>query len=119
MHAAAATAAACVHTGGSAAGAAFWSQGGRAVASQREKLRLELEELYTTANNLANYVTANRTGFRKILKKHDKLVSVRQCQCVACRCCCAVHICSSSSGSSRSGSSSSSSSYSNSMMCVR
>lgn len=29
------------------------------------------------ASNLQNYVKANRTGFRKILKKHDKLTSVR------------------------------------------
>lgn len=52
-----------------------WSAGGRGVAAQRDRLRAGLEELYGTANNLANYVNANRTGFRKILKKHDKLVS--------------------------------------------
>jgi SPX domain protein involved in polyphosphate accumulation len=39
-----------------------------------------LEDLYATASNLQNYVQANRTGFRKILKKHDKLTSVRQGQ---------------------------------------
>jgi hypothetical protein len=57
--------------------AAFWARGGRASASQREALRAQLEELYATASNLQNYVKANRTGFRKILKKHDKLTSVR------------------------------------------
>jgi hypothetical protein len=46
------------------------------VAAQREKLRAALEELYATSSNLASYVEQNRTGFRKILKKHDKLVSV-------------------------------------------
>jgi len=56
--------------------AAFWSRGGRASAAQREQLRSQLEELYATASNLQNYVQANRTGFRKILKKHDKLTSV-------------------------------------------
>lgn len=55
--------------------AAFWSRGGRASAAQREQLRSQLEELYATASNLQNYVQANRTGFRKILKKHDKLTS--------------------------------------------
>jgi SPX domain protein involved in polyphosphate accumulation len=55
---------------------AFWSQSSRAVAAQREKLRAALEELYATSSNLASYVEQNRTGFRKILKKHDKLVSV-------------------------------------------
>ncbi|KAF8065942.1 SPBC3B8.04c [Scenedesmus sp. PABB004] len=54
---------------------AFWSQGGRAVAAQRERLKAQLEELFATTSNLANYVETNRTGFRKILKKHDKLVS--------------------------------------------
>eukprot|EP00878_Enallax_costatus_P012608 GHUV01013167.1.p1 GENE.GHUV01013167.1~~GHUV01013167.1.p1 ORF type:complete len:652 (+),score=137.56 GHUV01013167.1:111-2066(+) len=58
-----------------AARVAFWSQGGRAVAAQREKLKTSLEELYATTFSLANYVEQNRTGFRKILKKHDKLVS--------------------------------------------
>lgn len=57
--------------------AAFWARGGRAPAGQREALRAQLEELYATASNLQNYVKANRTGFRKILKKHDKLTSVR------------------------------------------
>lgn len=55
---------------------AFWSQNSRPVAAQREKLRAALEELYATSSNLASYVEQNRTGFRKILKKHDKLVSV-------------------------------------------
>ncbi|WIA37569.1 hypothetical protein OEZ86_014475 [Tetradesmus obliquus] len=54
---------------------AFWSQNSRPVAAQREKLRAALEELYATSSNLASYVEQNRTGFRKILKKHDKLVS--------------------------------------------
>jgi hypothetical protein len=55
---------------------AFWSQSSRPVAAQREKLRAALEDLYATSSNLASYVEQNRTGFRKILKKHDKLVSV-------------------------------------------
>lgn len=63
-------------SGPTAASVAFWSQGGRAIAPQREKLKTQLEELYTTTFNLANYVEHNRTGFRKILKKHDKLTSV-------------------------------------------
>lgn len=69
----------CADTAGlaSAARVAFWSQGGRAIAAQRERLKAQLEELYATTFNLANYVEQNRTGFRKILKKHDKLVSVR------------------------------------------
>eukprot|EP00879_Flechtneria_rotunda_P007786 GHRR01008159.1.p1 GENE.GHRR01008159.1~~GHRR01008159.1.p1 ORF type:complete len:762 (+),score=241.90 GHRR01008159.1:161-2446(+) len=54
---------------------AFWSAGGRGLAAQRENLKSQLEELFVTTSNLANYVQQNRTGFRKILKKHDKLVS--------------------------------------------
>eukprot|EP00775_Hariotina_reticulata_P002957 gene2957-3242_t len=38
--------------------AAFWAQGGRAVAAQRENLGNQLEELYAAASNLVNYVQA-------------------------------------------------------------
>lgn len=54
---------------------AFWSQGGKAVAEQRDKLRAQLEDVYATASNLHSYVDHNRTGFRKILKKHDKMLT--------------------------------------------
>ncbi|KAK9828735.1 hypothetical protein WJX72_001792 [[Myrmecia] bisecta] len=43
-----------------------------ATARERERLRSELNELYVKLHGLLDYVQLNHTGFRKILKKHDK-----------------------------------------------
>jgi hypothetical protein len=37
---------------------------------------MKLTDLYKSLDDLKKFVEINRTGFRKIIKKHDKLVSV-------------------------------------------
>jgi anion transporter len=58
-----------------AARAAFWSRPpSRALLAEREALRQSLADVYVQLTELINYLAMNRTGFRKILKKHDKAV---------------------------------------------
>ena len=37
---------------------------------------MKLTDLFKCLDDLKKFVEINRTGFRKIIKKHDKLVSV-------------------------------------------
>jgi SPX domain protein involved in polyphosphate accumulation len=48
------------------------------VLAERESLKQRLTDLYKALDDLKKYVEINRTGFRKIIKKHDKMVSVRR-----------------------------------------
>ena len=45
----------------------------RSTRKKRENLKLALSEFYLNLALLQNYQVLNHTGFRKILKKHDKL----------------------------------------------
>ena len=38
--------------------------------------RDEIQELYVQIQGLMDFVEVNRTGFRKALKKHDKVLNV-------------------------------------------
>jgi hypothetical protein len=51
---------------------AYWASGDRAVAAERERLRQKLVALFVQLDGLKKYLEMNHTGFRKILKKHDK-----------------------------------------------
>lgn len=53
----------------------FWSQDTKEIALEREKLRSEMTDLYEQLHALSKYLELNFTGFRKILKKHDKMTS--------------------------------------------
>jgi tryptophan synthase/phosphate transporter len=59
-----------------AARAAFWARPcSRALAAERDALKQTVADVYVQLTELINYLAMNRTGFRKILKKHDKAVS--------------------------------------------
>lgn len=50
-------------------------------ARKMQELKLAFSEFYLSLILLQNYQNLNFTGFRKILKKHDKVsVSVSECQ---------------------------------------
>lgn len=46
----------------------------RAPARKVQELKLAFSEFYLSLILLQNYQTLNHTGFRKILKKHDKVI---------------------------------------------
>lgn len=54
---------------------AFWAQPARHVVNERERLRLKLSDLYVQLTGLIDFLDLNSNGFRKILKKHDKVTS--------------------------------------------
>lgn len=55
----------------------FWSAGAsKNVLAEREALKQRLTDLYKALDDLKKFVEINRTGFRKIIKKHDKMVSI-------------------------------------------
>uniref|UniRef100_A0A7S0WPN7 SPX domain-containing protein n=1 Tax=Chlamydomonas leiostraca TaxID=1034604 RepID=A0A7S0WPN7_9CHLO len=56
----------------------FWSEvasrrEGRELRMLRDKLRQRFTDIFTTLNDLVEYLELNREGFRKVIKKHDKL----------------------------------------------
>lgn len=52
---------------------AFWSQAQNQAL--RERLDTRLTVLYVNLTDLGAFLDMNRTGFRKILKKHDKVTT--------------------------------------------
>jgi phosphate transporter len=50
----------------------YWASNNRAVAVEREKFRQRFVGLFVQLDGLKKYLEMNHTGFRKILKKHDK-----------------------------------------------
>ncbi|CAK0783757.1 hypothetical protein CVIRNUC_006956 [Coccomyxa viridis] len=52
----------------------FWTWNAVGVRIAREKLRDKLQEQFVDLQALVDYVEVNRTGFRKALKKHDKVL---------------------------------------------
>ncbi|KAI8465297.1 MAG: low-affinity phosphate transporter [Monoraphidium minutum] len=58
--------------------AAYWASGDRAVAAERERLRQRMVGLFVQLDGLKKYLEMNHTGFRKILKKHDKETTQHQ-----------------------------------------
>ncbi|CAL5222730.1 g5137 [Coccomyxa viridis] len=52
----------------------FWAQNAVNVRIAREKLRDKLQEQFVDLQALVDFVEVNRTGFRKALKKHDKVL---------------------------------------------
>ncbi|KAJ9505749.1 hypothetical protein QJQ45_029250 [Haematococcus lacustris] len=58
----------------------FWAElgmrrGGRDLRFARDVMRIRFHDLYTSLNDLIEYLSLNREGFRKLIKKHDKLTS--------------------------------------------
>ncbi|CAL8461976.1 g1507 [Coccomyxa elongata] len=52
----------------------YWEHDDIKTRITREQLRDEIQELYVQIQGLMDFVEVNRTGFRKALKKHDKVL---------------------------------------------
>lgn len=57
---------------------AYWGSNDRFVATERERFRQKLLGLFVQLDGLKKYLEMNHTGFRKILKKHDKETTQHQ-----------------------------------------
>ncbi|GBF95096.1 low-affinity phosphate transporter [Raphidocelis subcapitata] len=57
---------------------AYWAANDRGVAAERERFRQKLVGLFVQLDGLKKYLEMNHTGFRKILKKHDKETTQHQ-----------------------------------------
>mmetsp|Transcript_31205 Transcript_31205/g.69392 ORF Transcript_31205/g.69392 Transcript_31205/m.69392 type:complete len:781 (-) Transcript_31205:655-2997(-) len=58
----------------------FWTRAGKSSSAkdlirERGRLKSRISDTFVALHDLKNFLTVNKEGFRKILKKHDKLAS--------------------------------------------